>query len=167
MKPFFPITENGEVIVQNGGHVGLKCVPEGNPKPTITWHLPANLTSNVSYLIHNIYYSGTSSIRHMSFPTSCTIWHISLVYLFNMYIVLTFFQFSCARKKVWRYQKELSDAVYQRSTDTTMTKKRDKPAAKHAMKIHQRLAFFLFLKIVEMNFIFADNGCAVIKGISK
>jgi hypothetical protein len=124
VKPFFPITENGEVIVQNGGHVGLKCVPEGNPKPTITWHLPANLTSNVSYLIHNIYYSGTSSIRHMSFPTSCTIWHISLVYLFNMYIVLTFFQFSCARKKVWRYQKELSDAVYQRSTDTTMTKKR-------------------------------------------
>ncbi|XP_076081912.1 immunoglobulin superfamily member 10-like [Mytilus galloprovincialis] len=44
--PYFPVSENSEVFVADGDHIGLKCVPEGNPKPQVTWHLPGNLTIN-------------------------------------------------------------------------------------------------------------------------
>lgn len=46
--PYFPVSEKSEVLVADGDHIGLKCVPEGNPKPQVTWHLPGNLTRNVS-----------------------------------------------------------------------------------------------------------------------
>lgn len=48
IHPYFPVSENSEVFVADGDHIGLKCVPEGNPKPQVTWHLPGNLTRNVS-----------------------------------------------------------------------------------------------------------------------
>lgn len=55
VKPYFPVTENSEVFVKDGDHVGLKCIPEGDPKPTVTWHTPKNIDPNVSRLFSHWY----------------------------------------------------------------------------------------------------------------
>ena len=47
LKPFFPITDTSEITVEKGGHAGLKCIPEGTPKPNVTWVLPQNLQRDV------------------------------------------------------------------------------------------------------------------------
>ncbi|XP_071139585.1 immunoglobulin superfamily member 10-like isoform X1 [Mytilus edulis] len=53
--PYFPVKDTNDVYVQGGETVGLTCIPEGDPKPTITWTLP-NMDSNTRQSFIDFYY---------------------------------------------------------------------------------------------------------------
>ena len=45
VKPYFPVKYESQILVRDGDHIGLSCIPDGDPKPTVTWTVPKHMVT--------------------------------------------------------------------------------------------------------------------------
>ena len=62
VKPYFPVKYESQILVRDGDHIGLSCIPDGDPKPTVTWTVPKHMVT-IEWALHIICPPPTSKLK--------------------------------------------------------------------------------------------------------